>query len=76
MEDINPIIVDLGKKKRKAIKDLKRGRGRALDQIEQAVQEVRASLGAEGEGKTLVPVVVVYRRKQKKSRRRAGLLGL
>lgn len=72
-QETAPIIIDLGKKRRKVIKDLKRGSGKAMDEVEQALAEVRASLGAEGANKELVPVVLIYRRK---TRRKRGLLGI
>jgi len=65
-EQTAPIILDLGKKKRRALKDLKRGRGRLIDDVEQSLEEIRASLGSELEGKQLVPIVIVYKRKDKK----------
>lgn len=67
-----PVIIDLGKVKKKKIKQLKRGRGELLDEVDQAVATAAASLGAEAASKTLVPVVVIYR---KKEARRKGLFG-
>lgn len=72
--EVAPIILTLGKKKKRAVKDLKRGRGRLMDEVEQTLAEVRAGLGAEAHGKDLVPVVMIYRQKQKRKRR--GLRGL
>jgi len=68
-QQVAPIILDMGKKKKRAVRDLKRGRGRLMDEVEQTVEEVREGLGAEAEGKELVPIVLVYRRKQKRRRR-------
>lgn len=65
-EVVTPIIIDLGKKKRKRIKNLKKGRGQLLDEVAEVLQEVRTSLGEEGAGKQLVPVVMVYRQKRRK----------
>jgi len=66
-----PIIIDLGKKRRKAIKDLKRGRGRLMDEVAQTVEEVRTGLAPEeAKDKEFIPIVMVYRRKQKKRRMR------
>jgi hypothetical protein len=67
-EEITPIVLKVGKRKRSVIKDLKRGRGRLMDEVEQTLDEVRAGLGAEGEKKELVPVVLIYREKDKKSK--------
>jgi hypothetical protein len=63
-----PIIVSLGKKKRKVIKRLKRGKGRAMDEVMDVVEQVQANLGAQAEGKILVPVVVIYRQKPRRFR--------
>lgn len=69
-----PIIVDLGKKRRRAIKALKRGDGRLMDEVEQVIDEVGTELGKDKDAVQIVPIVLVYRRKTK--RRRAGLAGL
>ena len=69
-EVTHPIVVDLGKQRRKRIKDLKRGRGKLMDEVADAVAQVRASLGAAAQGRQLVPVVFVYKQKGK---RRKGL---
>lgn len=71
-----PIVVDLGKTKRKRIKQLKRGQGRLVSEVSEAVARARAGLGADADGKELVPVVVVYRKKDKKQRRPAWPLSL
>ena len=64
-----PVVIDLGKTRRRRIKQLKRGRGRLVDETRDVVEELRSSLGGEAAGKELVPVVIVYRRKAKKRRR-------
>jgi hypothetical protein len=61
----SPIVVDLGKQKRKRIKQLKKGRGRLVERINEVVAQVRSELGAEVEGKELVPVAVIFRRNGK-----------
>jgi hypothetical protein len=63
-----PIIVSLGKKKRRVIKRLKRGKGPAMDEVMDVIDQVQANLGPQAEGKILVPVVVVYRQKQRRMR--------
>lgn len=63
-----PIIVSLGKKKRKTIKRLKRGKGPAMDEVMDVLDQVQATLGAQAEGKVLVPVVMIYQRKQRRFR--------
>ena len=67
-EVTSPIIVSLGKKKKKVIKRLKRGKGRAMDEVMDVIDQVQANLGEEGNGKIIVPVVVVYRQKQRRFR--------
>jgi len=71
-EITQPIVVDLGKVKKKRIRQLKRGRGPLVLDVQDVVNEVSASLGDEVAGKQLVPVVVLYRKK----RRRGGGGGL
>ena len=68
MEKSNvPIVLDLGKVKDKRVKQLKRGRGKLLAEVHEAIDQVRSSLGPEAESKEIVPVVLVYRKKPKKS---------
>lgn len=68
-----PIILDLGKTSRKNIRQLSQGGGKLAGDVQDALNEVSASLGEQGEGKQLIPVVLVYQRKRKKARRRGGL---
>lgn len=63
-----PLVIDLGKTRRKRIKRLKRGRGKLAREVQQVVAEVSASLGDEAHDKEIIPVVVIYRRKRKKRR--------
>jgi hypothetical protein len=65
---VAPIVVSLGKERRKRIRQLKRGRGKLMDEVAQVVNQVSANFGDRAEGKVLVPVVLVYRQK----RRRGG----
>ena len=67
---VTPVVVDLGKVKRKHVKRLKRGEGKLADEVLDVLDEVNDELGDELEGTTLVPVVMVYERKRKKSKRR------
>ena len=61
-----PIIVDLGKQRKRRIKRLKKGRGKLWDEVADVLAEIQDSLGEEAEGKVLVPVVLVYRKKDRK----------
>jgi len=69
-----PIIVDVGRTSRANIRDLKRGRGRLLDDVKEAMDEVTTSLGADADGKQLIPVVLVYRRKARTRNSRRSIL--
>lgn len=63
-----PVIVDLGKKKRKVLRALKKGRGKLMSEVLETVQQVEASMGDDAAGKVLVPIVVIYREKKRRSR--------
>ena len=66
-----PIVVDLGSRKKKRIKQLKRGEGPLVEEVYEAVEAVLDELGEpeESAGRTIVPVVLLYRRKPKKRKR-------
>lgn len=55
-----PVIVDLGKKKSKAIKRLKRGEGALMDDVNKALAELSSS-GVVSNGAS--PVVVIVEKK-------------
>jgi hypothetical protein len=61
-----PIVVDLGKAKRKDLEALQKGQGPLVAEVEDAVNQVLAALSPEVKnGKKLVPVVVEYKKKQR-----------
>jgi hypothetical protein len=64
-DPVAPIVIDLGKKSRKQIKDLKRGQGKLKIEVLDTASEVKQRLGAQADGKELVPIVVVYSRKKR-----------
>lgn len=64
----SPIIVDLGKQRRRRIKRLMKGKGRLWDEVADVLEEVQESLGEEASGKVLVPVILVYGKKRRKPR--------
>ena len=66
-----PVIIDLGKQRRSALKDLKKGEGKLWDEVFEVVDEVKDILGEDADGKVLVPVVMLYQ--EKTSRRRVDL---
>ena len=63
-----PVIYDLGKTRQRQIKDLKRHRGKLVNEVNEVVEQVRAALREAGSDKQIVPVVIIYRRKAKKRR--------
>ncbi len=64
---VPPIIVSLGKKKKKQIKQLKRGKGSAMNEVMDVVDQVQAYLGDDAANKIIVPVVIIYKKKQRRS---------
>ncbi|MCJ7700896.1 MAG: hypothetical protein MUO62_04890 [Anaerolineales bacterium] len=75
VEITEPIIINLGKQNKKRIKNLLKGRGKLLYEIDDVVEEVTSLLGEELEGKAIVPLVLVYQEKPKQKRSR-GMFGL
>jgi hypothetical protein len=67
---VTPVLVDLGKVKRKHVKRLKHSEGRLVAEVFDVLDEVVEELGDDLKGATLVPVVMIYERKRKKQRRR------
>jgi len=63
-----PVVIDLGKHRRKRIKDLRRGTGRLTDEINGCVEELKAAGTLAADAQTVVVVV------RQKRRRRTGLL--
>lgn len=66
-----PVVLDLGKAKKKLIKALKQGEGELMEDVAEAVEAIRTSLSAELEGRVLVPVVIVY---EKKTAKKGGFM--
>lgn len=65
-ERLAPVLVDLGKVKKKEVRQLKEGRGALVGEVQEVLADVRQSLGPEAAGRELVPVVLVYRKKRKR----------
>lgn len=58
-----PVIVDLGKKSKKAIKNLKRGTGDTTLEVQAAIRQARLYLSDADKDKAIVPIVLIYERK-------------
>ncbi len=69
-----PIVVPLGTARRRRLEQLARGRGPLMVQVAEVIEEVRRQLGDELQDKTLVPLVMIYRRQR--SDRRKGRKGI
>lgn len=70
-EMTQPVIIDLGKQRSKLIKELKNGEGELWDEVLEVADEVKEMLGAEAEGKVLIPVIMLYQ--ERAGRRRIDL---
>jgi hypothetical protein len=70
-EMTQPVIIDLGKQRSKSIKELKNGEGELWNEVLEVADEVKEMLGAEAEGKILIPVIMLYQ--EKLGRRRIDL---
>jgi len=70
-EMTQPVIIDLGKQRSKSIKELKNGEGELWEEVLEVADEVKEMLGAEAEGKILIPVIMLYQ--EKAGRRRIDL---
>jgi hypothetical protein len=63
-----PVVVDLGSRKKKLIRDLKNGKGKLLIEVDLAVEQARAALPDADKNKQIIPVVVLYSKKKGKRR--------
>jgi hypothetical protein len=59
-----PIVVDMGKKRGKQIKQLREGRGKLMDEVNGLLDELKA---AGSMSPTAQPVIIVVRQKKKMS---------
>ncbi len=66
-----PVVLDLGKQRRKRIKQLRRGEGRLMDEVNASIDELRTAgaLAADAQA-----VVIIVREKRRKMRGLNGLL--
>ncbi len=63
---ITPIVIDLGKEKRKRLRALKRGKGPLVDDVASVVDEIKSRMGG---NKEFVPIVFIYRQKRRRKNR-------
>jgi hypothetical protein len=57
-----PIVIDLGKRRRKQVKRLREGRGKLMDDVGGVIEELRA---AGAIGASAQPVVIIVRERRK-----------
>jgi hypothetical protein len=55
-----PIIIDIGKKSRKSIKQLRRGEGKLMNEVNDAIKELREASKITGNAQ---PIIVVVRQR-------------
>lgn len=60
-----PITVHLGKYTKRQLRKLDRGEGKVFDEVQAALEEVKVRLGSEANTKVLLPIVVIYKKKNK-----------
>ena len=73
-EMTQPIIVDLGRQRASRLADLKEGEGELWDEVLDVIAEVKDMLGAEADGKVLLPVIMIYERSSHRRRRLENIL--
>ena len=66
VEMTQPIVIELGKRKAKDIKDLKNGKGKVWDDVYTIVEEVKEMLGEDANSKVILPVIMIYQKKPKR----------
>jgi len=69
-----PVILDLGKAKRKEIRQLRDGQGPLVNEVQSALHDVAQSLGEQAQGAQIVPVVLIYRKRSRRRNRGRSLL--
>jgi hypothetical protein len=71
-----PVIIDLGSRKKKAIKRLKNGRGKLMAEVALAIEQVRSGWSEGDQNQNNAPVVVIYKKKKKKGKKGGASLSL
>ena len=70
----SPIIIDMGKQRRKRVRALRRGTGRLADEVNGAIEELRAAGTVAPDSQTVV--VIVRQRRRRSNALRTLLPGL
>jgi hypothetical protein len=61
-----PVIIDLGGRRSGAIRRLKDGRGKLMDEVADHIEHYRAGLPESERNKQVLPVIVIYKKKKKR----------
>lgn len=69
----SPVIIDIGKQRRKRVRQMRKGRGKLFQEIMHAVESLKAESAV---GRDSVPVIVVVREKPSKNSLSLPLPGL
>jgi hypothetical protein len=69
-----PVILDLGKAKRRDIRLLRQGQGELVAEVQSALHDVTVSLGDQAAGKQIIPVVLIYQKKARRIGRGGSLI--
>ncbi|WP_342374841.1 hypothetical protein NVS55_26390 [Myxococcus stipitatus] len=67
--EAHPVFLDLGKKSAKAVKKLRKGKGRLLDDVRETLQDLQTSGRVAANAQ---PVIVIVRAKPKRKKRSLG----
>src|SRR4051812_45025909 len=63
VETVEATVIKVGKQRKRRIRQLKRGEGRLAQKVDMTLGQVTSMLGAELEGKKVIPVILLYREK-------------
>jgi hypothetical protein len=66
--DLEPVILDVGSVTRRSINLLKQGRGNLLEEVDAAIEEIKADLAGQLAGRDVLPVIVLCRERSSDSR--------
>lgn len=70
---VEATIIKVGKQRKRRIRQLKRGEGRLAQKVDLTLGQVTAMLGDELEGKKVIPVILLYRKKSSRGGKRLRL---
>ena len=60
----SPLVIKMGKISKRRAKQIEQGSGGIADEVSEAMGQVARQLGEEANEKVLLPIVVVYKKKE------------